>query len=183
MPAVRVSGGVLNGQTLAGSLRFFKVVGGAAMFTNTVGLVDGGGIPTIIVPGAATVGGNPPITTQFFVGEGQPVPGSAAERIVKLLIEKATLVQFAVVGDELHLAFENTAFGWGYTVDNAVPPVPVPVAVEMQEVIQGSGPTDNGIHGAGAPGSNDPPVPNTTNDGTTVDLGAVTVEEVPFALA
>jgi hypothetical protein len=173
MPTVRVHGGLLASQNLTGSLRFFKVIGGADMFEYTVGTGDGGDPeePVVIIPG---------IEPEFFVAIGAPVPGSAAERIVKLLIEKATLVQFAVVDDtELHLAFENTGFGWG--ADD--PDDPAAAAAEMEAAIQASGPTLDGIHGVGDPGSNDPPVPDETATGGTVDLSGVTVEEVPFELA
>lgn len=182
MPAVRVSGGVLNSQSLTGSLRFFKVIGGEDMFEYTVGTAQtvppNEGDPEVIVPGAAVQGGEAsgPTVYQYFVPVGAPVPNSAAERIVKILIEKATLVQFAVVGDELHLAFENTGFGWGADA-------PGDAATEMEDAIQTSGPGGDGVHGAGDPGSNDPPVPDDSNTGTTVDLSGVTVEEVDFALA
>lgn len=167
MPAVRVHGGVITDQTLSGSLRFFKLTGPAGAFTYTTAPND----TTVIIPGADTFGGNPGTVVEFYVGADKPVPGSAAERAVKVLIEKATLVQLAVASaTELHLVFENTSFGW----DDAA---------EMQTALQTSGPAGDGVHGLGDPGSNDPPVPDATNTGTSVTFAAATVAEVPFVLA
>lgn len=163
---VRVHGGIFTNQVLTGSLRYFKVSSGATgAFANTIGQGTEEA-PTIIVPGASTAGGDPLVTTEFYVGAGRPVPNSAAERVVRVLLEKATLVQAAIVDDNnIHLAFENTGFGWA---DDA----------EMEAAVQALGTV-----GAGAVDSNDPPVPDTTNTGTTVDLSAVTVTEVDFVLA
>jgi hypothetical protein len=162
---VRVHGGIFTNQVLAGSLRYFKMSSGATgAFANTIGqgTVE---VPTVIVPGAQTTGGNPSSTTQFYVGAGMPVPNSAAERAVRALLEKATLVQAAIIDDNnIHLAFENTSFGWA---DDA----------EMEAAVQALG-----VIGAGAVDSSDPPVPDTTNTGTTVDLSAVTITEATFEL-
>jgi len=135
--------------------------GATGAFANTIAPAA----DTIIVPGASTAGGDPLTTIEFYVGNGQPVPNSAAERALRALLEKATLIQIALVDDNnIHLVFENTAFGWA---DDA----------EMQTAVQALG-----VIGAGAVDSNDPPVPDATNTGTTVDLSAVTVTEVDFEL-
>lgn len=115
----------------------------------------------VIVPGASVAGGNPVTTFEFFVGNGEGVPNSAADRVLRTLSEKCSLVQVSIIdNNNIHIACENTGFAW---ID----------AGEMQTAIQALG-----TIGAGLAGSGDPPVPDQTNAGTTVDLTSISITEV-----
>lgn len=123
--------------------------------------------PGLIVPGAFVNTGTPLVRHEFFVADGYPVPNSAADRVLKIISEKCTLVQISLIDDDnIHIACENTSFGWDSSL-------------EMQTVIQSLG-----VIGSGSVDSFNPPVPNETIVGTTVDLSAITVTEVTkFELA
>jgi hypothetical protein len=148
--------------------------------TNPVSVTGGGGTgatfnlafsSTIIIPGAAFTGGNPAVTQEFYVGLDKAVPNSAANRALQVVSERANIVQVAVIDDDtLQIAIENTSFAWDTEAAGDAP-------AEMQAAIRALG-----IIGSGAVDSSDPPVPDTTNTGTTVDLSTVTVTEKAFVL-
>jgi len=178
----RVNGGIINDQTLTGGMRFFKIVG---PFAWTVS--DG----TVNLP-VSTTGGATPVTTYFEVGDLRPVPGSAAEIVLRELTKQADVVLIGLVPDlygattELHVAFSASAFGWGsdtppYDVPPAnadeeqLPTTPTAAATQMQAAIVAL-PDATVYITVGAPDPLLPPV------SSVVSFAAVTVEEVSFSL-
>jgi len=184
---VRVNGGIINDQTLTGGLRFFKVVG---PFAWTVS--DG----TVNLP-VSVVGGDTPVTTYFQVGNGRPVPNSAAEAALREISKQADIVLIGlspgVAGTttELHIGLSASALGWGsdtppYDVPPAnadeqnLPTTPTAAATQMQAAIRAlpslTGPTAVYVSaGASAPQTAAPVT-------ATVSFSAVTVTEVSFSL-
>lgn len=231
---VKVHGGVINDQTLAGSLRFFELAGtgvfantiattGMTLFAQpvdagsgyavndtitvaggtgtasvlTVAAVDGSGgvtrvtvstdgaysaLPTNPVSQSATSGSGTGATfdltfsstivipggsiteKDFHVAFNKAVVNSAADRVLRVIAERSDIVQIAVIDNNtVQVALENTSFGWAD-------------ATAMQTAIQALG-----TIGSGANDSNDPPVPDTTSTGTTVDVSGVTVTEKFFS--
>lgn len=181
MPAIRVNGGIINNQTLTGSLRYFKMVGpfGWTKSDGTVNL------------NVWTAGGTaePPVKTYFRVGNGSPVPGSAAELALQEISKQCditiiTLVPFAADADDttaIHFACSASAFGWGSNVpDYNTPPANQPedstaAAPQMQAVVNALGVITVPIGGT----ANQSATPLTAD----VDMATVTVTEVPFVLA
>src|SRR5271166_1629217 len=105
---VRVSGGIVNQQTLTGGMRFFKIVGpfAWAVSDGTVNL------------DVFTTGGATPVTTYFQVGNGDPVPVSAAELVLQTVTQKADIIVIGFVPGvagtttEMDIAVSASAFGW-----------------------------------------------------------------------
>lgn len=141
--ATRVNGGIINQQTLTGGLRFFKIVGPFAW-----AISDG----TVNLPPGNT-GGATPVTTYFQVGNGRPVPYSAAEIVLKEITKQSDIVLVGFVSGigasstEMHIAVSASAFGWGSDLpDYSTPPAnadeqqlpttPTNAAVEMQAAIR-----------------------------------------------
>lgn len=102
MPQVlrRVNGGILTDQMLEGKLSFYEMTL-AGLFANTIS--DG----SIIIPNLPAFGG---INT---VGDGAPVPRSAAEIAFEVISTRATVVQIALLDDDtIQFALENETNGW-----------------------------------------------------------------------
>src|SRR5271165_3376020 len=144
--AVRVNGGIVNQQTLTGGMRFFKIVGpfAWAVSDGTVNL------------NVFTTGGAVPVTTYFQVGNGDPVPLSAAELALQVVSQKADIIVIGFVPSlagattEIDIAVSASAFGWGsdfpnYQVppanadEDQLPTTPTHAALEMQAAIQALG--------------------------------------------
>jgi hypothetical protein len=113
----------------------------------------------IIIPGAtgATADGS-----EYFVSPDAPIPGSAADQIMQLLSQKATIVNVALIDastNEIMVVCENTGFAWDT-------PAAGDAAAEMQAAIRALGAAV--------------PVPDNTNTGGTADLTTLTVTEKFF---
>ena len=166
----RVNGGIINDQTLTGSLRFFKMTGPFA-WTVSDGTVN---------LGSYTSGGTQhPGPEYFVVGNNRPVPNSAAEYALREISQKADIVIInlfpALYGatTEIHFACSASAFGWGETVSgNGI----VPAADEMQAAVRALGVKTVNV----TVGSADPLAAPVT---VAADLATVVIAEVPFALA
>lgn len=186
---VRVNGGIINDQTLTGSLRYFKMTGPFA-YTKSDGTVN--------IPNTGVVGGptGSTTTTYFQVGDQRPVPGSAAELALREIAKQAditiiTLFPFAAAASgttAIHFACSASAFGWGSnTPDYSTPPANAPedltaAAPAMQAAVRALGviqaPTTAGVN------PTPPALPNTNTPATAArDLGTVVITEVPFVLA
>lgn len=174
----RVNGGIINSQTLTGSLRFFKMVGPFA-WTVSDGSVN---LPVAVHGGAI------PATSYFVVGDMKPVPNSAADLAFREITKQCDVVQIALVPGpygtttEIHFACSASAFGWGSdTPPYDVPPANMPedltaAAPQMQAAVQALG-NQTVYVSVGAPSQSATPVTS------VVDLGTVTIVEVPFELA
>ena len=175
---VRVNGGIINNQTLAGSLRFFKMTGPFA-WTVSDGSVNLNSI---------TSGGDVPAKTYFAVGGGRPVPNSAAELAFREITKQADVVLISLVPGpygattEIHFACSATGFGWGSdTPAYGVPPANADedltaAAPQMQAAVRALGNQTVSVS-VGAPDQTKPPVTATAN------LASVVITEVPFELA
>ncbi len=95
---LKVHGGLINDQFLTGNLRHYSVTG--ADFSNAIS--DG----TFIIPN----GGGPNI--DLVVGEGQPVPDSAASIIMNEVAKLATVVITNPTAEGLYFALENDDNDW-----------------------------------------------------------------------
>ena len=141
----RVNGGIINNQTLTGGMRFFKIVG---PFAWTVS--DG----TVNIPGTGVVGGQAgsTTTTYFQVGNGKPVPGSAADAVLREISKQADIIVIGCVPSlagnttEIDIAVSASAFGWGSNLpdyntppanadEQQLPTTPTNAAVQMQASI------------------------------------------------
>ena len=177
--AIKVNGGIINSQTLTGSLRFFKMTGPFAWTVSdgSVNLpvkVNGG-------PGAGT-------TSYFVVGNNAPVPNSAAALALAEISKQCDIVlislQPALYGGttQIQFACSASAFGWGSdTPPYDVPPANMPedltaAAPQMQAAVQSLG-NQTVYVSVGAPSQSAVPVTAVAN------LGAVVITEVPFKLA
>ena len=180
---VRVNGGIVNQQTLTGGMRFFKIVGPFA-WTVSDGTVN---LP-VLVHGGPGVG----TTSYFQVGNGNPVPNSAAELALKAVIEKSDIIVIGmtpgVAGTttEIDIAVSASAFGWGsdypdYQVapanadEDQLPTSPTHAAIEMQAAIRAL-PDATVYITVGAADQTLPPVT------AVASFVAVTVTEVSFSL-
>ena len=168
--AFRVNGGIINSQTLTGSLRYFKMVGPFA-WTVSDGSVN---LPVSVV------GGPDPTTPSYFVvGNNKSVPNSAAELALKEISTQADITiiscQPALYGSttEIHFACSASAFGWGADTD---PEDLTAAAPEMQAAVRALGSITVYIT-VGAANQATTPV------STTANLATVTITEVPFKLA
>lgn len=179
MAAIRVNGGIINDQTLAGKLRYFKLTGPFAW-----AISDG----SVNLP-VSVSGGPTPLTVSYFVvGNSKPVPNSAAEIALRELSKQCNIAiiscQPALYGSttQIHIACSGTAFGWGAdSPDYSLAPANTgedltAAAPEMQAAIAALG-TQKVYVSVGA--ANQAATPVTA----TVDLSTVTVVEVPFKLA
>jgi hypothetical protein len=175
---IRVNGGIINQQTLTGSLRYFKMAGPFA-WTVSDGSVN---LPVSVSGGAVTA------TTYFVVGNDRAVPDSAAELALAELSKQCGITiiscQPGLYGSttEIHFACPASAFGWGSdTPAYDVPPADQPedltaAAPQMQAAVRALG-SKTVYVSVGAPNNSSPPVTSVAN------LGTVTVTEVPFKLA
>lgn len=174
----RVNGGILNNQTLTGSLRFFKMVGPFA-WTVSDGTVN---LPVV------TAGGDPAVTSYFVVGNDKPVPHSAAEWALQEISKQCDIVQIALIPGpyaattEIHFACSASAFGWG----SDTPPYDVPPANMPEDLTAAAPQMEAAVQALGVKvvyvtvGAANPALtPVTAN----ADLGTVTITEVPFELA
>lgn len=179
----RVNGGILTDQMLKGTITYYEMTG---PFTNTISLSD---IAGVIVPGQAVVGDiESPVTYQYRVGKGQPVPESAADRAFAVILEHCTVVQIALISDTtIQFAVESTDNGWNTTslgpFNAAGLDSDSDAAANMQAAIRALG--VQGVVTSPIPLATDTPpaVPDLTTTGTTADMSAVTVLEKEFILA
>lgn len=178
----RVNGGIINDQTLTGGMRFFKIVGPFA-WTVSDGTVN---LPVKVSGGAV-------VTDSYFqVGDGRPVPGSAAELALKEVMKQADIVVIGLVPGlagtttEIDIAVSASAFGWGsdtppYDVPPAnadeeqLPTSPTAAAVQMQAAIRAL-PNATVYITTGGTSQATPPVT------AVASFAAVTVTEVSFSL-
>jgi hypothetical protein len=173
--AIRVNGGIFNSQTLAGSLRFFKITG---PFAWTIS--DG----TVNLP-VSTTGGATPVTSYFQVGATNPVPKSAAELAFRIICEQADVVLIGLVGSngsttEIDFAVSATGFGWGsdtpnYTTSPGAEDLTA-AAPEMQAAVRLLGSLTVYITAGASAAQTVTPVT------ATADMTAVAITEVPFQL-
>jgi len=179
---IKVNGGIVNQQTLTGGMRFFKIVGPFAWAVSD-GTVN---LPVSVSGGAVTA------TTYFEVGNGRPVPDSAAELVLREITKQSDIVVIGFVpgvdgsSTEMDIAVSASAFGWGsdlpaYQVPPAnqdeqqLPTTPTNAALEMQAAIRAL-PNATVYITVGAADQSLPPVTATAN------FSAVTVTEVSFSL-
>lgn len=174
----KVNGGIINSQTLTGSLRYFKMTGPFA-WTISDGSVN---LPVSVSGGSTTA------TTYFVVGDLKPVPNSAAALALEEISKQCDItiisVQPALYGSTtaIHFACSASAFGWGSDVPGySTPPADLPedptaAAPAMQAAVRALG-NKTVYVSVGAPDQAATPVTATAN------LGTVTIVEVPFKLA
>jgi hypothetical protein len=178
MATFKVNGGIINSQTLTGSLRYFKMTGPFA-WTVSDGTVN---LPVEVSGGKITA------TTYFVVGNNKPVPNSAAVLAFAELTKNCDVTiiscQPALYGSttEIHFACSASAFGWGSdTPPYDVPPANTPedmtaAAPQMQAAVRALPSTTVYITTGSADSAN---IPVTA----TASFASVTVVEVPFKLA
>lgn len=99
----RVNGGVFDNQALTGSLCHYRILG--ADFSGAIS--DG----TYSIPNGA----GPNI--DLLLGEGEPVPYSAAEEVMRIVMQLATVVITNPTDEGMFFATENTDNGWLDTED------------------------------------------------------------------
>jgi hypothetical protein len=170
----KVNGGIINSQTLTGSLRYFKMVGPFA-WTVSDGSVN---LPVSVSGGAVTA------TTYFTVGLDKPVPNSAAAYAFTELTKQCDVtiisVQPASYGltTQIHFACSASAFGWGSDVPvyDAGPEDMTAAAPAMQVAVRALG---NKTVYVSVGAANQAAVPVTA----VANLATVTIVEVPFKLA
>lgn len=170
----RVNGGIINSQTLTGSLRYFKMTGPFA-WTVSDGSVN---LPVSVSGGPVTA------TSYFVVGPDAPVPNSAAALAFVELTKQCDVTiiscQPALYGatTQIHFACSASAFGWGSDVPayGAGPADPTAAAPAMQAAVQALG-NKTVYVSVGAPNQAAVPVTAVAN------LATVTIVEVPFKLA
>jgi hypothetical protein len=180
----RVNGGIVNQQTLTGGMRFFKIVGPFAWAVS-----DG----TVNLP-VSVSGGQVTATSYFVVGNGKPVPNSAAEKALEVVTRQTDIIIVGFVpgvdgaSTQMDIAVSASAFGWGsdvpaYSVPPAdadeeqLPTSPTAAAAQIQAAIRALPDATVYITTGGAVNdTSEPPV------SATVSFSAVTVTEVSFAL-
>lgn len=175
---IRVNGGIINQQTLTGSLRYFKMTG---PFAWTVS--DG----TVNLPVSVHGGPMAGTTTYFVVGNDKPVPSSAAEYALQELSKQCDITIISVVPGpyaattEIHFACSASAFGWG----SDTPPYSVPPANVGEDMTAAAPQMQVAVRALGAKqvystvGSVDQAhVPVTVS----ANLATVVITEVPFRL-
>lgn len=180
---IKVSGGIINDQTLSGNLRYFKMTGPFA-WTISDGSVN---LPLTFS------GGNPAVVNYFVVGADKPVPESAAEIALRTIALQCSVVivsvQPATYGSTTAIHFatgQSNGWGPGLTPEYELvagqtdvtipPPLAVTAAVNMQAAVNALG-TQTVYVSVGTANPATAPVTATAN------LGTVTITEVPFALA
>lgn len=173
---IRVNGGIITQQVLAGSLRYFKMSGPFA-WTVSNGTVN---LPVSITGGAT------PVTTYFVVGDTFPVPDSAANRALQVITKQCTVTIIGMDATNgstgiIYFAVENTSMGWGSdTPPYSVPPAntpedPTAAATQIQAAVRALGT----LTVYSTVGSVDPThVPVTAS----ADMTTVTVTETTFKL-
>ncbi len=178
----KTNGGIINSQSLTGGMRFFQITGPFAWAVSD-GSVN---LPVSVSGGAITA------TTYFVVGDGRPVPNSAAEIVLKEITKQSDIVVIGLVpgvnGDttQIDIAVSASAFGWGSDYpdyqtppadadEDQLPTTPTHAAIEMQDAIQAL-PDATVYISVGAPDQSAPPV------STVVSFAACTVTEVSFSL-
>ena len=178
MSAIRVNGGIINSQTLTGSLRYFKMTGPFA-WTVSDGSVN---LPVQVSGGQVTA------TTYFVVGADKPVPVSAAELAFREITKQCDVTiiscQPALYGNttQIQFACSASAFGWGSnTPPYDVPPANQPedltaAAPQMQAAVRALG-NQTVYVSVGSPDQSATPVT------AVADMSTVTIVEVPFKLA
>ncbi len=166
---LRVHGGIISDQTLTGSLLHFKITKAAGNFGYVVS--DG----SVTIP-PSSKGGPEGSTVTFYqlIDDGDAVPESAGELVLRAIAEKCTVVQIGLVGTpdvtEIHIAIENTAIGW---IDNASEIDTDAMATAIADLGSVTVPTTSGT-----------PDDNTATPVTeAIDLSDVAVELVPYVLA
>lgn len=165
----KVNGGIINSQTLTGSLRFFKMAGPFA-WTVSDGSVN---LPVKVSGGEVTA------SSYFVVGDGKPVPNSAADLALSEISKKCDIVIIGIQPDlygdttSIQFAASASAFGWGA---DTMPEDPSTAAGLMQAAVRALG-NKTVYVSVGAPDQSATPVTATAN------LGTVTITEVPFKLA
>lgn len=176
---IKVNGGIINKQTLTGSLRYFKMTGPFA-WTVSDGSVN---LPVSVSGGDTTT------TSYFVVGNDRPVPNSAAELALAEITKKCDVTiiscQPALYGSTtaIHFACSASAFGWGSdTPAYDVPPANQPedmtaAAPQMQAAVRAL-PNATVYITAGAPN-----MPANVPVTATASFSGVTITEVPFKLA
>lgn len=174
----RVNGGIITSQTLAGSLRYFKMTGPFA-WTVSDGSVN---LPVSVSGGAIAA------TTYFVVGNDRPVPLSAAELALHELSKQCNITiiscQPALYGatTQIHFACSASGFGWGSDTPNySTPPANAvedltAAAPQMQAAVRALGAKTVYVS-VGAANQATAPVT------ATADLNTVVLVEVPFKLA
>lgn len=175
---IKVNGGIINSQTLTGSLRFFKMTGPFA-WTVSDGSVN---LPVSVSGGAVTT------TTYFVVGNDRPVPNSAAELALAEISKQCDITMISIQPalyagtTEIQFACSASAFGWGSdTPDYNVPPANAPedlsaAAPQMEAAVQALG-NKTVYVSVGAADQAHIPVTAVAN------LATVAITEVPFVLA
>ena len=174
---VRVNGGIINNQTLTGSLRFFKMTGPFA-WTVSNGTVN---------VSSYTGGGEIPVPTYFVIGDQRPVPNSAAELAFREITKQADVTIISLVPgpyaatSEIHFACSATGFGWG----SDTPAYGVAPANTDEDLTAAAGQMQAAVRALGnitvytTVGSNDATkVPVTA----TANMATVNITEVPFKL-
>ena len=99
----RINGGILTDQMMTGGVRYFKMT--AALTTSngddpfTYTISDG----TVAIPGQHIIGWDQSLSVEtidvvanininnLFIGDGQPVVGSVADRAFRVVMEKCTI--------------------------------------------------------------------------------------------
>lgn len=182
MSVTRVNGGIVNQQTLTGGMRFFRISGPFAWAVSD-GTVN---LPVSISGGAITA------TSYFTVGNGMPVPLSAAEIVLQTITQQSDIVVIGFTpgingtSTEMDIAVSASAFGWGSdypnyqvppanTDEDQLPTTPTHAAAEMQTAIWAL-PNATVYVSVGAFNQATPPVTS------VVSFSAVTVTEVSFSL-
>jgi hypothetical protein len=166
---LRVNGGIVSDQMLSGSLSHFKIIAGTDF-----GYVVSDG--SITIP-PSSKGGPTGSTVQYFhlVGEGEAVPESTAELILRAIAERCTIVQIGLVGTpectEIHIAVENTSIGW-IDEDGEIDVAAMTAAIVALGTV-----TVNTTNGG--PAGDNTVTPVTEN----IDLTSTTVTEVSYVLA
>jgi hypothetical protein len=175
----RVNGGIITQQTLAGSLRYFKMTGPFA-WTISDGSVN---LPVSSAGGVAPG----PTNYYFVVGNNKPVPNSAADLALAEISKQCDIVIIGIQPllyggtSEIQFACSASAFGWGSdTPPYGVPPANMPedltaAAPQMTAAVNALG-IKTVYVSVGAPNQQAAPVTAFAN------LGTVAIFEVPFKL-
>lgn len=112
---------------------------------------------SVVIPGLPTYGGT------NTIGTGRPVPRSAADLAFQVLLEKVTLVQIQLIdNDTILFVVESGDNGWD-TTNGVSSDAAANMTTEVQALSNQT-------------------VPDTTGNGTIVDMGTVTITEKDFIL-
>jgi hypothetical protein len=184
----RVNGGIINQQTLTGSLRFFKMTAAGTEFQWTV---SDGTVNLPVSSGGGAIAGPGPFLYYFVVGNNISVPNSVAEIALQTISEKCGIVMISIqpalyAGTlEIQFACSASAFGWGSDAPPySVPPANMPedltaAATEMTAAVQAI--PDRPIHTVyygGCANQQTAPIDNVV----PVSFGGIVITEVPFVL-